>query len=58
LYFNSVLENEPLSQIAAEGQLMAFKHKGFWQPMDTYRESIMLSEMWEQGNAPWKVWRE
>jgi glucose-1-phosphate cytidylyltransferase len=57
LDLNSVLENEPLSQIAQDGQLMAFKHEGFWQPMDTYRETIMLAEMWDQGNAPWKVWQ-
>jgi glucose-1-phosphate cytidylyltransferase len=56
LDLNSVLENEPLSKIASEGQLMAFKHTGFWQPMDTYRETTMLTEMWEQGSAPWKVW--
>jgi glucose-1-phosphate cytidylyltransferase len=56
LNLNLVLENEPLSQLAAEGQLMAFKHNGFWQPMDTHRESILLTEMWEQDAAPWKVW--
>jgi glucose-1-phosphate cytidylyltransferase len=57
LDLHSTLENEPLSQIAAEGQLMAFKHEGFWQPMDTYRETTMLTEMWEQGTAPWKIWQ-
>jgi glucose-1-phosphate cytidylyltransferase len=35
---------------------MAYRHEGFWQPMDTYREVTMLKELWESGNAPWKVW--
>jgi glucose-1-phosphate cytidylyltransferase len=51
-----VLEQQPLNQLAADGQLMAFKHQGFWQPMDTYRESIMLNQLWNEGNAPWKKW--
>lgn len=50
-----VLEKEPLQELAKEGQLAAFKHEGFWQPMDTFRESTMLNELWEQGSAPWKV---
>jgi len=54
---NSVLEQEPLMQLAREGQLMAFKHSGFWQPMDTYRETLMLNEIWESGEAPWKTWK-
>jgi glucose-1-phosphate cytidylyltransferase len=54
---NSVLEQEPLMQLAKEGQLMAFKHSGFWQPMDTYRETLMLNEIWESGEAPWKIWK-
>lgn len=52
-----VLEQAPLERLAAEGQLMAYRHEGFWQPMDTYREFTMLNEMWESGNAPWKVWK-
>lgn len=52
-----VLEQAPLERLAREGQLMAYRHEGFWQPMDTYREYIMLNEMWENGNAPWKVWK-
>jgi glucose-1-phosphate cytidylyltransferase len=52
-----VLEQAPLERLAAEGQLMAFRHEGFWQPMDTYREFTMLNEMWDSGNAPWKVWK-
>jgi glucose-1-phosphate cytidylyltransferase len=51
-----VLEQEPLAKLASDGQLMAFRHEGFWQPMDTYRESTMLNEMWNDGSAPWKTW--
>lgn len=51
-----VLEQGPLERLASEGQLMAYRHEGFWQPMDTYREYTMLNEMWSSGNAPWKVW--
>jgi len=51
-----MLEHEPLARLAAEGQLSAYRHDGFWQPMDTYRESMLLNEMWDGGNAPWKVW--
>ena len=51
-----VLEEEPLSRLAAEGQLAAYRHEGFWQPMDTYRESLSLNELWDEGAAPWKVW--
>jgi len=53
---DSVLEEEPLAQLAKDGQLSAFRHAGFWQPMDTYRENRMLNEMWETGTAPWQVW--
>jgi glucose-1-phosphate cytidylyltransferase len=52
-----MLEHEPLAKLGAEGELAAYRHDGFWQPMDTYRESVLLNEMWERGNAPWKVWR-
>jgi len=51
-----VLENKPLERLAAEGQLAAFRHHGFWIGMDTYREYEMLNQMWDAGNAPWKVW--
>jgi len=51
-----VLEQAPLERLARDGQLMAYKHEGFWQPMDTYREFTMLNEMWDSGSAPWKVW--
>ena len=49
-------EGEPLVQLSAQGQLMAFEHTGFWQPMDTLREKNMLEELWASGNAPWRVW--
>lgn len=52
-----VLEREPLEALAAHGQLVAYRHHGFWQPMDTYREFTMLNEMWDAGDAPWKVWK-
>ena len=51
-----VLETEPLQRLAREGELMAYPHQGFWQPMDTYREFKMLNEIWSTGKAPWKVW--
>jgi glucose-1-phosphate cytidylyltransferase len=51
-----VLENEPLERLAKEGQLAAFKHHGFWRPMDTFRESTELNQIWENEEAPWKNW--
>lgn len=53
---DGMLEHEPLRRLAADGQLMAYGHDGFFQPMDTYRESTMLNGMWDTGAAPWKVW--
>jgi glucose-1-phosphate cytidylyltransferase len=50
------LEREPLERLAQAGQLMAFQHPGFWQPMDTLREKKTLDALWDSGNAPWKVW--
>jgi len=49
-------EREPLEQLAAQGQLSAFTHRGFWQPMDTLRDKMKLEEMWDAGRAPWKTW--
>lgn len=49
-------EGEPLAKLAAENQLSAFEHAGFWQPMDTLREKNQLEELWLNGKAPWKVW--
>ncbi|MSU34531.1 MAG: glucose-1-phosphate cytidylyltransferase [Pedosphaera sp.] len=51
-----VFENEPLATLAAEKQIVAYQHPGFWQCMDTYREQQMLSQMWNSGKAPWKIW--
>lgn len=51
-----VLEREPMQRLAAEGQLAAFPHEGFWQPMDTLRELQMLEDLWNGGRAPWKTW--
>jgi len=51
-----VLEQEPMARLAAEGQLKAYRHDGFWQCMDTFREQELLNRMWETGTAPWKVW--
>lgn len=55
---STVLEKEPLQNLANEGQLMAYRHKGFWQCMDTQREKQKLEEQWASGKAPWKVWEE
>jgi glucose-1-phosphate cytidylyltransferase len=49
-------EERPLERLAAEGELMAYDHDGFWQPMDTLREKTQLEELWASGSAPWKVW--
>lgn len=53
---STVLEEEPLHKLAEEGQIVAYKHRGFWEPMDTYREALMLNEMWDENKAPWKIW--
>jgi glucose-1-phosphate cytidylyltransferase len=50
------LEREPMEKLANAGQLMAYQHPGFWQPMDTLREKKLLEELWENGKAPWKTW--
>ena len=52
----TVWEAEPLERLAAEGQLAAFTHKGFWQPLDTLRDKVQLEEAWASGHAPWRVW--
>jgi glucose-1-phosphate cytidylyltransferase len=50
------LERDSLERIAADGQLMAFRHAGFWHPMDTLRDKLYLESLWDAGNAPWKIW--
>ena len=52
---NVILEKEPLQKLTDERQLSAYKHEGFWQPMDTFRESKMLNDLWDSGKAPWKI---
>jgi glucose-1-phosphate cytidylyltransferase len=52
----TVWEREPLEQLAAAGQLSAYRHTGFWHPMDTLRDRQLLEGMWASGNAPWKTW--
>ena len=52
----TIWEQEPLARLAAEGQLMAYTHDGFWQPMDTLRDKHLLEELWAAGKAPWKTW--
>jgi glucose-1-phosphate cytidylyltransferase len=50
------LEMDPLQAIARDNQFVAYKHPGFWQPMDTMRDKVLLDELWKSGKAPWKVW--
>ena len=50
-------EGPPISKLAADGEVMAFDHHGFWQPMDTLREKNYLEELWNDGQAPWKIWQ-
>ncbi len=52
----SIFERGPMERLAADGQLMAYKHDGFWQPMDTLRDKNHLEELWASEKAPWKVW--
>ena len=54
---STVLEQKPLQNLAADGQLMAYLHEGFWQCMDTQREKQKLEELWASGSAPWKTWK-
>ena len=53
---DDIWEHEPLMRLAADGQLDAYHHEGFWQPMDTLRDKNVLEELWAAGKAPWKVW--
>jgi glucose-1-phosphate cytidylyltransferase len=52
----TVWEREPLERLAADGQLGVHLHRGFWQPMDTLRDKILLENLWTGGSPPWKVW--
>jgi glucose-1-phosphate cytidylyltransferase len=53
---SSVLEDEPLERLAADGGLRAYRHHGFWDCMDTYKDAVMLNDLWKSGDAPWRVW--
>ncbi|HEX2927888.1 MAG TPA: glucose-1-phosphate cytidylyltransferase [Ruminiclostridium sp.] len=55
---DTVFEQEPLKRLTNEGELVAYKHRGFWQPMDTLRDKNNLEKLWHSGEAPWKVWNE
>jgi glucose-1-phosphate cytidylyltransferase len=52
----TIWERQPLERLAQEGDLAAFQHHGFWQPMDTLRDKVHLEELWQSGQAPWKTW--
>jgi glucose-1-phosphate cytidylyltransferase len=52
----TIWEQEPLKALAADGQLAAYQHRGFWQPMDTLRDRVLLEELWQANKAPWQVW--
>jgi len=52
------LEADALPKVAADGQLAAYRHEGFWQPMDTLREKQLLENLWQSGQKPWKVWED
>ncbi len=54
---DTVWEHAPLERLAREGQLSAYKHRGFWQPMDTLRDRNRLEELWQAGNPPWRLWQ-
>jgi len=54
---NTIFEKEPLEGLARDHELAAFKHSGFWQPMDTLRDKMHLEDLWNSGKAPWKVWK-
>jgi glucose-1-phosphate cytidylyltransferase len=53
---DSVLEREPLERLARDDQLRAFRHPGFWDCMDTYKDAVLLNDLWAEGRAPWKLW--
>jgi glucose-1-phosphate cytidylyltransferase len=55
--FTSIFEKEPLETIAKAGKMQAYKHYGFWKPMDTMRDNVELNEMWNKNQAPWKIWK-
>ena len=54
----TIWEREPMERLAQDGQMSAYRHSGFWQPMDTLRDKTYLEELWESGKAPWQVWKD
>jgi glucose-1-phosphate cytidylyltransferase len=58
LSVDSVLEREPLERLAADGELGAYRHHGFWDCMDTYKDAVLLNDLWASGNPPWRVWEQ
>jgi glucose-1-phosphate cytidylyltransferase len=52
----TIWEREPMERLAKSGELMAFRHDGFWQPMDTLHDREVLEDLWKTGQAPWKLW--
>jgi glucose-1-phosphate cytidylyltransferase len=56
LHLDSVLERRPLERLAADGELSAFRHSGFWECMDTYKDAVLLNDLWAAHRAPWKLW--
>jgi glucose-1-phosphate cytidylyltransferase len=54
---DSVLERSPLQRLAADQQLWAHRHEGFWECMDTYKDAVVLNDLWASGQAPWRIWR-
>ena len=55
---DSVLEREPLERLAADGGLAGYRHEGFWDCMDTYKDAVLLNDLWNSGEAPWRIWKE
>ena len=51
-----MLEREPLERLAGDGQLHAFRHEGFWDCMDTYKDAVVLNDLWASGEPPWRTW--
>lgn len=53
---DSVLERDPLERLSADGELLAHRHEDFWECMDTYKDAVALNDLWESGQAPWRMW--
>jgi glucose-1-phosphate cytidylyltransferase len=53
---DSILAREPIERLAAEGRLRGYRHTGFWDCMDTYKDAVLLNDLWEQGSPPWRTW--